>query len=437
MPRRGVLAIAGVVLAARLAALPWPGTGDMDVWKVWSYGASEDPLGVYGLGGTPPERRLLTYERTSLPVDYPPLAMYESALVGTVYRALFPDFPNDWRLNVAVKLPGLFAGLALTAGLFWSVARLTGRAAAGEMAALAVWANPATILNAEVLGYLDPLMMLPSVMALACLHLDAPILAGALMAAGLLTKPQALLVGPAFLVAAWHTGGRRHITIAGITGAAWLVVGALPYLLVGALPNMLQAFGSWQARRDIVSGNAANVWWIATWLARGYNMIPDRGFPSAYFQEVRRILAISSWTEMGLPNPRPIGTALVLAALAWAVWRTWRSPRPAVHFAFAAFTVQAFFVLGVSVHEQHLMLAVPLLGVAAALDATFWGVLVAVSLVCALNLNVFYGLGRGLGWALPRMVTPIDISVLLALASVATLIWHGRVLARAAHVARP
>ena len=39
---------------------------------------------------------------------------------------------------------------------------MTGSEGTGQFAALAFWANPATILNAEVLGYLDPLLMLPA-----------------------------------------------------------------------------------------------------------------------------------------------------------------------------------------------------------------------------------------------------------------------------------
>jgi Glycosyltransferase family 87 len=310
--------------------------------------------------------------------------------------------------------------------------RLTPNPAAAQFAALAYWANPATILNGEVLGYLDPLVMLPAVLSLLCLHLKRPVWAGALLAIALLTKPQALLIGPAFLLAAWHTGRWRTVAVSAAAGAAWLFVGTLPYLLVGAFDNMMIAFGSWQARRDILAGFAANVWWIATWLARGYNMIPQYGFPGAYFEPVARILAISSWMEMGLPNPRPFGTAMVLAASGWGLWRTWRCPVPAVHFSLAAFTVQSFFVWGVSVHEHHMMMAVPMLAVAAALQPAFRGVFFTVSAICALNMNLFYGISRGWGWAVPRMITPIDLSVLLAMASVAAFVWHARVLAKQA-----
>lgn len=421
-----------LVSLIRLAALPLPGTEDVEVWKVWSYAGADNVLRVYGVGGSPPERRRLEMHGRYTTVDYPPVALYEMAVVGKIYRALFPEYPSDWRLTAAVKLPGFFAGLALTALLYRSVRQLTGRADRAQWIALAFWANPATILNGEVLGYLDPLMMLPSLMAIVCLHLQRPLLAGALLGVALLTKPQGMLIGPAFLLAVWHTGGIRRIITTGAAAAGAVALGVLPFIVIGALPNMLLAFGSWQGRRDILSGNAANFWWTATWLARGYNMIPMFGFPGAYFEPVFRILSITSWLEMGLPNPRPFGTALVAGTCLWAMWRTRRSPRLAVHAALAAFTVQAFFVLGVSVHEHHMMLAVPFLAVAAAMEPGFRRVFIATSLSVALNMNLFYGISRGHGWAIPRTITPIDLSVLLACANLALLVWHARVLAREA-----
>ncbi len=310
MSSRVFIGILALVTLVRLVALPLPGTEDVEVWKLWSHAGADDVLGVYGVGGTPPERRQLEFRGRYTTVDYPPVALYEMAIVGKIYQAIFPDYPNDWRLTAAVKLPGFTAGLTLTWLLCACVKRLTGNLDRARWIALAVWANPATILNAEVLGYLDPLMTLPSVMAIVCLHMSvrrgeasaSPLWAGALLAIALLTKPQGMLIGPAFLLAAWHTGGLRRIATAGLSCATWLAVGVLPFVLIGALPNMLLAFGSWQGRRDILSGHAANLWWIATWLARGDNMIPQFGFPGAYFEPVFRILAITSWQEMGLQN---------------------------------------------------------------------------------------------------------------------------------------
>jgi hypothetical protein len=145
-----------------------------------------------------------------------------------------------------------------------------------------------------------------------------------------------------------HCGGARTLArtaAGGLLGSALLL---LPFALVGAPPNMWLAFGSFYARRDILSGNAANIWWIANYLLRAYYQIPRLGFPQAYFVEVRRIMAISTFQEAGFPNPRPIGGALVLAASGWGVWRLPRASDLGAHALAGAFVVHAFFVLRAS-----------------------------------------------------------------------------------------
>jgi hypothetical protein len=98
--------------------------------------------------------------------------------------------------------------------------------------------------------------------------------------------------------------------------------------------------------------------------------------------------------------------------------------------ALAAFTVHAYTTLSVQVHENHVFGAVPLLVLAAAGRRAFRPVLVVVSAIAALNLNVFYGFGDGIGYAIPRDVTIIDLSVVLAVANCAALAWHAWIFSR-------
>jgi hypothetical protein len=206
----------------------------------------------------------------------------------------------------------------------------------------------------------------------------------------------------------------------------------LPYALVGALLNMWLAFGSFYARRDILSGGAANIWWIANWLVRARNQIPRLGRVGAYLAPVRRIMAVSTFQDAGFPNPRPFGTALTLITCGWGWWRLRHSKELALHALAAAFTVHAFFVLSVGVHEHHMMLAVPLLALAAALRPTLKPLFWTISAIVALNMNLFYGIGYGLGWSVPRGLLLVDLSVLLAFANIAALAWHGRIIRRSA-----
>jgi hypothetical protein len=434
-PTRSGSPVAIVCLLAavvRLAALPLPGTEDTGTWKIWMFAASSAVTSVYGVGGDPPTRGILEWQDLKTTVDYPPVALYELGVAGRAYRGFDPAFAEGVPLTIATKLPGLVCGIGLTALLWWAVRRHSGSLAAANWAALAYWANPATILNGEVLGYLDPLMMAPATATLVLLHEGWPALAGAALAIALLTKPQAILLAPILALAAWRLGAYRAVAFAMVGGALATALVVLPFALVGALPNMWLAFGSFYARRDILSGNAANLWWIVTYGLRAWYQIPRMGVLGAYLAPVRRILAISTLEEIGLPNPRPLGTALVVGASAWGLWRIRRARDLSLHALGAAFVVHAFFVLGVGIHEHHMMLAVPLLALAAALRPRLRPLFYAVSAIVALNMNVFYGLGYGFGWGIPRQLLLVDLSVLLSLANVAALVWHARILAREA-----
>jgi hypothetical protein len=45
-------------------------------------------------------------------------------------------------------------------------------------------------------------------------------------------------------------------------------------------------------------------------------------------------------------------------------------------------------------------------------------------------MNLFYGIGRGVGWAWPRTATFLDTSVILSVVNLCTLVWFARLLVR-------
>ena len=412
--------------ALRLLALPLPGTHDIAVWKIWSYGAATEGVAhVYGVGGTPPERKELSLHGATSTVDYPPLAMYELAAIGHVYRWLNGGaYPDDVRLIVAVKVLPVVADAGILAVLCLLVK--------SRWAALVYWLNPAVLLDAAMLGYLDTLFVLPALGGLAAAAVEAPIWAGALAAAAVLTKPQAVVVVPAIAVAVvcvGHPAARlgRALRAAAAAAAVSLVV-LLPIVRAGALPNLVNAL-SRLGHHDMLSGNASNVWWIVGWALRAYYSAHDMGTWAAWTAPAR-ILAITRVVELGYPNPRTIGLALTASAAVWAIWKARAARDLWIAAALAAFLVHAFATLSAQVHENHLFAAVPLLAVAAAGRRAFTPVFIAVSAILAVNLNLFYGVSEDIGYALPRALAPIDLSVLLASINCGALIWHARVFRR-------
>jgi hypothetical protein len=413
--------------ALRIAAVPSPGTGDVAILKAWSYGASRVGASrVYGAFESPPDREVVAYHGRWKDVNYPPLSLQILALLGHGYRALAPEFPDGILLTATIKLPTLAAEVGLTILLFRLVRR-AGGVERGRWAALAYWLNPAALIDGAALGYLDPVVALPSLGALAAGVAGRPLAAGALLAAGTWIKPQPLLVAPALALALWAQPRRARAFVAAAAGAAVVSAAVVaPVVAAGGGARMLHAVAS-LAEHDMLSGDAANAWWVAGWAKRSLAGADDVG-AAASLTRPARIVRISTVVEQGYPNPRPLATAVVLLVVGWAVWRAREARGLAPLAAVAAFSVHAYFVLAVGVHENHLFLAVPLLVLVAALRPAHRGVLFALSAIVALNLDFIYGLGLGVGGALPRGLTGVDATVVLAVANVMALAWHGRTL---------
>jgi hypothetical protein len=342
----------------------------------------------------------------------------------------------------------LIADSAMLGLLLFGLRPLLG-AARARWAALAYWLNPAIVLDGAILGYLDPLFIAPACASLIAAALDWPFVSGILAAAACLTKPQAVVLLPAV---AWAvaTGSRRGpFASASLTGAStadttvlrWkavasacaggaiaLGIGLAPVLAAGALPNFFQAIGR-LGRHDLLSGNACNLWWIIGYGLRAFYSMHDMGTWAAWTAPAK-ILAISRVVELGYPNPRVVGLILAGGTTAWAVWTARQTRGLWYAAALGAFVMHAYATLAAQVHENHLFAAVPLLGIAAAGRPRLLPVFVAVSAIFALNLNLFYGLSEDIGFALPRSLTIVDATVVLAVVNCAALAWHAAVFSR-------
>ena len=437
-------------LLFRAVALPGPGTGDVTLWKIWSYNAARHGVGeMYGVGGTPLERRELDYAGATAVVDYPPLALFELGVAGHAYWWWSSHrFPNTTPLNAFVKLPAVAAEIGLLL-LIFAVVRAQLGVGAARLAAVVYWLNPAALVDASILGYLDAQFVLPAIAALAAAAYGWPAVAGALIAAAVLTKAQAVFIAPAVVLTIWTVGGARgRVRRLAASAAGALAVAAaiaLPVIIAGGGPNMAQAL-SRLAHHDMLSANALNLWWAIGWVLRVRYSMHDMGIWAALTAPAK-ILGIQRVVDLGYPDPRSIGIVLTIGGTAWAMWTVYKStidatipsaiqsairnPRSAIDVwlvaGLAAFCVHAYATLSAQVHENHLFAAVPLLVLAAAGRRALWPICVAVSAVAALNLNLFYGFGDGVGYALPRAWTIVDVTVIAALLNCSLFLWHARV----------
>ena len=417
LPRRWLWAALIVGALARAMLLPLPGSPDVSSWKAWSFAAVTDPAGLYGAGGSPPERRLIRWQGIAGTTEYPPLALYELAVAGKIYAAFSTTFQDSARLTALIKSPGIIAEiLFVIVWLTWG-RKLFGPAAA-DWIAIAFWLNPAILLNGAALGYLDAQMAVPAALAVTAAAARQPAVAGALLAAGILTKAQAVFVAPIVLLAVLGTAttgaAARAVMALAVGGAAASALILLPILVRGAWANMIQAV-SRLAAHDMLSGNALNAWWVVTWIERSLDGL-ERGWVTAFTTPVR-ILQASRFMEVGYPNPKPIGTALVLLAIGWGCWRGRRLSRLADWAFLGGWCVFAYAMFGAQVHENHLYLAVPWLAIAAGLAPEYRWHFWAVSLATAFNMYIFYGLSEGWPSIIGRRWTGVDLTVIAAVAN--------------------
>jgi hypothetical protein len=260
-------------------------------------------------------------------------------------------------------------------------------------------------------------MAVPAALALLAAADRRPWTAGVLAAIAVLTKPQAVFALPVLgLMLAGPARSRRwsEAIRAAVAGAAVLTAAIGPFVLAGTWPSFLRAVQR-LGEHDLVSGTAANLWWIATWAAGSAARLSELGWWGALTRPATmvRISTVLSW---GLPNPRTIGTILTVAAIAWAVWRGRRGAGRSAGPALAAWCVLAYFMVSGQVHENHAYLALPLLGLAAADEPGWRPMYWALSAAFFLNLYLFYGFGQTWPPAIDRGWTLVDASLLLAAA---------------------
>ena len=435
--RRGRLAILTVAAALiagallRSAILPI-GVGAIDhSWRAWSYhAATEGPARMYG-----PKGHTVSLGDIEVPVVYPPLALYELAIVGRVHLARMDGrFPNDEGLTKTIKGAIVLLDAALTAIIFAIVRRATSVRRAW-WAAVAYWLNPA-VLMITTLGYVDVALAIPAVGALVAASYRRPWLTGALFAAAVLTKPQGLFIAPAAALALWNAGdahariGRLLTAVAASAIAAAIIIA--PNVAAGTTYDMLRSVAV-LAGHDMLSGLAANLWWIVSYLFE-VAAAGGQGLRAAV-RVHPQVLTHAYVMERGFPNPRLVALVLFGGAVVWAVRTAVRARELGLHAALAAFIVAAYFVLSVQVHENHFFLVLPLLVIAAALRREFVPVLAALSVTFAVNLYLMFGTSGDGAADVAAAVAGIDSTVLLAVVNCGLLAWFATTFARACRTA--
>jgi hypothetical protein len=361
-----------------------------------------------------------------LPVT-PNIAIRTSPLYIAFDVGLFR--PSGWQSNALMKLPNLLCAGGLTILLYRTTEGRTKSSAQARWAALAIWLNPALIFD-DALGSAAMVIALPAVMALIVAHRPSPLAAGILgsLSAGL--SPAGALIVPAMFVAVKSVGSRLGLTrmAAGLAAGTALALSLL--MFTGNLGRELRAFRDFYLRGDLLSIYATNGWWILSWALGVKHLIPYAK-PLAALRVLTEPVAVPKSLVIAgrrIPPLHPPVVAATIAAI-WclrACWNTLGSIRLSLHAALAALTMHIAWVVLLGMQPNQ-VIEVPLLALAAALEPAFRPVFYAVTVIVALNINLFDGIGFG-HWAIPRSITFIDASVIVAAANVIVLFWFSGLL---------
>ncbi len=382
---RDRLALGGLLLLALALCLPWLGAPD----PVGDLELSARRMGFLMRGGFA--------EAFTFGADYMPFRLYILRLLAPLVPLFGGEYyePLPAVTRAIIKLPSLVA-LLLTVVLLFRWARRYGGTGRAALLAGLYAAAPPVWMNVAWWGQVDVLLALPMVASVALLDRWRGRVSWLCWAAGLLIKPQAIILAPLLYGVTLRRYGPRGLAEGGLLAVGLLAVACAPLVLIGEGPGLYQAaFGS-VGRFPQVTNRAYNLWWLVA---------DDR--------------AISDLTEWAGMSYRSIGFALVGAAALLVLLAVLRNPAGPTRAAGAAALALAFFALPTQIHERYAFFALPFLLLAAAADLRL---LVPYGLLVAASTTNIVGAIRGFAPALTTAIRASPLPVVVAWLSLALLV---------------
>lgn len=227
-------------LIARLLLVPVDGFAvDLNTFSSWFREAAEG--GVIGF-----------YDR--IWADYPPLNVYLFWFLGSVERLLSP-FGSLLVLKIAPNLFDLATSYLIYGFL---------RKRAGEKKALAASVfyafNPATIFNSSVWGQYDAIYTSLAVLSLLMVLERKPRLSLTLLAASVLTKPQAVFIAPLVLFLIITRDGWVRLGSSLLVAATFTALVVLPVSPMRPIETLLRIYFGAYGTYAFNTVNAFNTW---------------------------------------------------------------------------------------------------------------------------------------------------------------------------------
>jgi Gpi18-like mannosyltransferase len=328
--------------------------------------------------------------------DYMPLRLaflrLLAPLVPLLGGAYYEPLPAVTR--AIIKIPSLIALLLTVTLIFRWARRYGGTGRAALLAGLYAVAPPVWI-NVAWWGQVDVLLSLPMVAAVVLLDRWGGKLSWLCWAAGMLIKPQAVILAPLLYGATLRRHGPRGLAAGGFLALGLLALACAPFVLAGEGQGLYQAAAGSVGRFPQVTNRAYNLWWLVA---------GDR--------------AVSDLTEWLGVSYRSLGFLLVGAAALLAMLAVLRDPSGPSRALAAAALALAFFALPTQIHERYAFFALPFLLLAAAVDLRL---LIAYALVVVTGTINIIGAIPGFAPELTASIRASALPELVAWASLALL----------------
>lgn len=366
MPMAGLLLLLAGAVAVRapLMLLPEPYPADVSTfWLPWLRFGTQHGLSELYQYGEPP-------------VNYPPA--YLALLLGLarLYGRLAPAASDSTWLPFLIKLPAVTADLAISTLLFALALRLSSRSGKTEdrgeemrdkhvsyplsslsccLLAASLWSlNPAVIYVSAYWGQVDSIPALWMIASVWAALGKRWLWAGVLLALGLLTKLQAVVLLPLLLWLAWQHGRVSLVHyLLGLAGTVGL--GLLPFALSGSVEAVLLVYLGSVGFYPRLSLNAFNLWWPVQYLGEHWLGQPLSDQIKLLGPVTVRwvgLAALAAYALLLLMALRPRRSAMVRSAMA---------QQPTRVFFAAGMLVFGFFMLPTEIHERYILPALALL----------------------------------------------------------------------------
>lgn len=283
-------------------------------------------------------------------------------------------------LRILVKIPPLLFDVALIATVYGVARRMASQAeprrvisaAAPLIAAALVAFHPVVVYDSAVWAQIDAVVAISALGAIAFAARGQPVAASAMLAFGLLNKPQPVIFAPLVAVLIWRTAGPLGVTKAAAVGGALMLAPLLPWLAAGDASRIVHVyrklFANGGGNVTALTQNAWNLWWF----------IPFEKVPQAKD-------ALTSAGGVTLTYQR-FSLILSAAAAVAALVYSWRFPTLRGGLIAASYIAVAFYVLPTSTHERYMYPMVALLAPVMLVDGRFRYLYAALSLTLFANM---------------------------------------------------